>query len=158
IIVVLGLNFGAPAGAQAAGLRDQDPYAGYYYPIPAQIEDVRSPAHPLPGVNRTRRIAFITHIVTDMMSKPFPPTVTLFAQGRDAEQLIIISNREGRLNTLYRVRALLALLTASARVSPIFRELNVEDRFTFIDLAKMLGFSRLTLSDGDRFAHQIRIE
>ena len=70
-------------------------------------------------------------------------------------KLIIVSNVEGRLDTIYRVRAYLATLTSSARVTPIFRELQVEDWFTFLDLAKLLGFERVTISDGRDFAHQI---
>jgi hypothetical protein len=62
---------------------------------------------------------------------------------------------EDRLGTIYRVRALLATLTASARMTPIFRENGVEDLLTFLDLLKMLGFKQITVSDGDKFAHQI---
>ena len=49
-------------------------------------------------------------------------------------------------------------LTAMARLLPIFREFGVQDRFTFFDLAKIMGFSRITVSDGRAFAHQITIE
>ena len=66
--------------------------------------------------------------------------------------------RDDTYNTLYRMRALLAMLTARARTTPIFREYQVEDVFTFLDLLKLLGFRQITVTDGDRFAHQIRIE
>jgi len=37
----------------------------------------------------------------------------------------------------------------------MFGELQVEDVFAFLDLLKILGFTQLTINDGDTFAHQI---
>ena len=64
----------------------------------------------------------------------------------------------GRIDTLYRARAIFANMTAVARVMPLFRELGVEDWFTFFDLAKLLGFERITITDGRDFAHQVTID
>ena len=50
------------------------------------------------------------------------------------------------------------MLTAAARMTPIFRKHQVEDVFTFFDLLKLQGFERLTISDGKDFSHQIRFE
>ncbi|MCZ6607252.1 MAG: molybdopterin-guanine dinucleotide biosynthesis protein A, partial [Alphaproteobacteria bacterium] len=75
-----------------------------------------------------------------------------------AQKLIIVSNQAGRLDTIYRVRALLATLTSSARATPIFREYKVEDTFNFFDMVKMLGFELITVSDGDTFTHQVVIK
>jgi hypothetical protein len=49
-------------------------------------------------------------------------------------------------------------MTAVARLLPIFSQLGVEDYFTFFDLAKMLGFEQITISNGRDFAHQIIIQ
>ena len=54
--------------------------------------------------------------------------------------------------------ALLALLTAVARATPLFAQLGGEESFTFFDLLKILGFTQLTISDGETFAHQVTIE
>ena len=59
---------------------------------------------------------------------------------------------------IYQARAVLAQMTSIARTSPIFRENNVQDMFTFLDLARMLGFEELTISDGQSFAHRIAIK
>ena len=142
--------------AQAPGKADR--YVGYYYPEPAAIEVYHARAQVLPGADRRRRVGFIVAVVNDMLARPYPPTASLFAKGAEAEKLIIVSNEVGRLNTIYRVRALLATLTSSARATPIFRDYQVEDLFTFLDMAKMLGFERITVSDGDTFTHQIVIE
>jgi hypothetical protein len=55
------------------------------------------------------------------------------------------------------MRALLAMLTATVRQTDLFRALEVDDLFTFIDLLKMLGFKQLTLSNGRDFAHTVFI-
>ena len=132
-----------------------DKYVGYYYPKPAAIEIYKARAAVLPGANRKRRIAFIVHVVNERLQRPYPPTYSLFPKGGRAHKLIIVSNLPGQLNTIYRVRALLATMTSVARSLPIFREHSVENDFTFLDLMKMLGFESVTVSDGESFTHQI---
>ncbi len=150
-----------PAAAQDKAAQDQaaqdkaDRYVGYYYPKPAAIETYKARAAVLPGANRKRRIAFIVAVVNERLQRPYPPTYSLFAKGGRAQKLIIVGNLPGRLNTIYRVRALLATMTSVARTLPIFRQHGVEDDFTFLDLMKMLGFESVTVSDGESFTHQI---
>ena len=132
-----------------------DRHAGYYYPAPGSVHVYTARAHTLPDMNRRRRIAFVISMVTDSLTKPYAPAYAFFAKGDNAEKLIIVSNQAGQLDTVYRARALLATMTSIARTMPIFREYQVEDWFTFLDLAKMLGFEKVTLSDGDAFTHQV---
>ncbi len=146
------------AFAPAAAKEKTDKHAGYYYPKPVSVEVYRSRARTLPEVNRRQRIAFVTGVVNGMLNRPYPPVAAFFAKGSKAQKLIIVSNHAGRLNTVYRARALLATLTASARTTPIFREYNVEDTFNFFDMAKMLGFELITVSDGDTFTHPVVIK
>ena len=142
-----------PAPSAAA-----DRHAGYYYPPPASTEVYKSRARTLDGVDRKTRIAFVINVVEQMNAKPYPPGLSFFAKGDEAEKLILVSNFEGRLNTVYRARALLAALTSVARTTPIFVQNKVEDILTFLDLVKMLGFTQITVSDGDSFAYQVKIQ
>ena len=153
ITVVIALAF-APAVAN----EKTDRHVGYYYPKPASVEVYRSRARTLPEANRRQRIGFVTGVVNGMLNRSYPPVAAFFAKGRQAQKLIIVSNRPGRLDTVYRVRALLATLTSSARATPIFREYKVEDTFNFFDMVKMLGFELITVSDGDTFTHQVVIK
>ncbi len=152
--VLLGLALAAWAVPATA---ENDRHAGYYYPKPETIEEWTSRAVTLPDSNRGRRIAFVTALTNEVLSKPYPPQFVMFAKGGEAEKLIIIGLYDNGYNTLYRARALLAELTAVARLSPIFREYNVESIFTFFELLKLLGFKQVTVSDGDEFAHQVKI-
>lgn len=150
LILALGLLSPAVAGA--------DRHAGYYYPIPATSEVYEAHATTLPDANRKRRILFVTELTNQMLANPYPPPVAIFAKGAEAEKLIITSLYEDGYNTMYRMRGLLAMLSARARVTPIFKEFEVQDLFTFFDLLKLLGFELVTVTDGDRFAHQIKIK
>ena len=142
-----------PAAASA-----DDRHAGYYYPEPASRETYKARARTLAGADRTRRIAFVTGVTLEQRARPHPPVLAMFAKGEEAEKLIIVGLVDGRMNTIYRARAVLAMLTAVARATPIFQEYRVEEIFTFLDLCKMLGFQQITISDGKDFAHRILIE
>jgi hypothetical protein len=134
-----------------------DNHAGYYYPEPATSEVYEARALSMPESSRKTRIAFVTGITNEQNKSPYPPQAAIFAKGSEAEKLIIIGLEDGRIDTIYRARAIFAQLTAVARLLPLFSELGVEDYFTFFDLAKMLGFDQITISNGREFAHQVFI-
>lgn len=134
-----------------------DRHAGYYYPATSS-ETYKARARTLAGADRTQRIAFVTGVTLQQRERPHPPVLAMFAKGDKAEKLIIVGLVDGRMDTIYRARAVLAMLTAIARTTPIFQEYQVEEIFTFLDLCKMLGFKQVTISDGKDFAHQILIE
>jgi hypothetical protein len=104
------------------------------------------------------RIGFVTGITNDQFNKPYAPTVAIFAKGDQAEKLIIVALEDGRLDTIYRARAVFANMTAAARLLPAFAQMGVADYFTFFDLAKMLGFKQITISNGRDFAHQVLLK
>ena len=135
-----------------------DRHAGYYYPAPQTREVYEARATTLPDASRKRRILFVTELTNQMMNNPYPPPFVVFAKGARAEKMIITSLYADGYNTLYRMRALLALLSARARSTPIFTECQVEDLFTYLDLLKLLGFERLTVTDGENFSHQIELK
>jgi len=141
-----------------AALAD-DRHADYYYPAPQTSETYVARASVLPEASRRSRIAFVTHVMNEMIRKnPYPPQYAIFAKGEEAEKMIIVGIAGDSYDTIYRMRALLAILTAVARTTPLFKEERVEDYYTYLDLCKMLGFKLLTVSDGRKFAHQIKIE
>jgi len=150
------LVFGLAAAAKAA--EGDDRHAGYYYPEPTSSEVYEARALTVPEATRKGRIAFVTGITNEQNKAPYPPTAAIFAKGSEAEKLIIVALDDGRIDTLYRARAIFAQMTAVARLLPIFAQLGVEDYFTFFDLAKMLGFEQITISNGRDFAHQITIQ
>ena len=141
----------------AAPAAAADRHAGYYYPSPTS-ETYVSRALTLAEAGRASRIAFVTGITGEQLSRPYPPQYAVFAKGEVAEKLIIVALNDGAIASLYQARALLAQLTAVARATPLLRTLAVEDIFTFFDLAKLLGFNQITISDGQTYAHQVKLQ
>lgn len=144
-------------GAGAAQAQEPDRHAGYYYPEPETSEAYQARVPILPGSDRTRRIGFVTVMTNEMLKNPYPPQFAIFAKGAEAEKLIIVGLNENSYNTIYRARALFAMMTAIARSTQLFREQAESDRYTFFDLAHLLGFEQITFSDGASFAHRIEL-
>ena len=60
--------------------------------------------------------------------------------------------------TIYRISAVLANMTTMARLSSFFTERTVAEDANFFDLLKMMGFTKLTVSDGDKITHHVTIK
>jgi hypothetical protein len=137
--------------------RAQDRHEGYYYPPITSEETYHARALVMDNASRQTRIGFIVAQNSGQRQQKYAPRFAIFAKGKEAEKLIILGLDEDGFATLYRARGMLAQLTASARGSTLFRNLAVEDLFTFFDLAKMLGFIQITVSDGRSYAHRIEL-
>lgn len=126
----------------------EDRHAGYYYPPPTSTETYEARALTLGDSDREQRIGFAIIMAGELLSQPYAPNYAVFAKGEEAEKLIIVELQDGRLNTIYRARALFATLTTVARATELFQDYGVQDVFTFFDLLKLLGFTQVTISDG----------
>lgn len=151
------LAMAAVLAATSSMAAAQDRHAGYYYPQPASEEVYEARVPTLPDSDRHRRIGFVTGVTAGQTERPYPPITAMFAKGAEAEKLILIGLQDGPMDTLFRARAMLALLTATARTTPVFQDIDPEGRYTFLDLLKLLGFEHITLSDGRDWAHRILI-
>jgi hypothetical protein len=156
-LVLLGLLAVLPPAARGEE-PNEDRYIGYYYPAPDSREVYRARSETIPEASRPVRVGFVTGVAAKRAQRAYAPPYVFFAKGEEAEKLIIVALQDGPIDTLYRARAVLAELTAMARTLPVFAEFGARDRFTFFDLAKILGFKRITITDGRDFAHQVIIE
>jgi hypothetical protein len=148
----------AAFGALPSPARADDAQVGYYYPKPQTVEHYRARVATLPESDRNRRLAFVTGLSKANDTRPYAPTYIVFAKGDDSDKLIIVGTMDGELNTLYRSRALLASLTAAARLTEFFQKNSIAEYATFLDFMKLLGFKEVTVTNGVAFAHQIKIE
>ena len=151
-IIVLGFGLAVSPGWA------EDRHAGYYYPEPQSTEVYHARVDELPNADRRTRIAFVTGIAAQQQRNPYAPTFHLFAKGDDGEKLIIVATGAGHYRTVYQLRGLLATLTAVARSTPVFLDHAAPENLTFLDLCKMLGVKQLTMTDGDKVAHQFTIQ
>ena len=132
-----------------------DSHAGYYYPAPQSSETYISSLNTLPNVSKRSRIGFIIGLTKQQLERGYAPTYHIFAKGYHAQKLIVVATGGDRYNTLFRLRALLAAMTSQARTSPLFAQSRQPENLNFFDLARMAGFTQITISDGDKLAHRI---
>src|SRR5476651_1567783 len=148
----------APAAKPAAPSTSDERYSGYYYPKPSSTETFSSQLQTIAGVDRQQRIQFVTVVSQGTLQSNYRVPYAVFAKGDKADHLIVVGLQSGELNTIYRVRALLSNMTTMSRTSPFFQEHTVAEDATFFDLLKILGFTDVTVTDGDKFAHQVTIK
>ena len=147
-----------PAAAAATPKADEDKYVGYYYPKPTAIETYTSPMQTIAGAERAQRVQFATVVSQGTIQSAYRVPYAVFAKGEKADKMIIVGMQGGELNTVYRMRALLANMTTMSRLSPFFQERTIAEDANFFDLLKLLGFQQITISDGDKFTHQVNIK
>jgi len=157
VVIWLVAGLGAVFDAPPAVAQPADRHEEYYYPKVSSRETYVSRARVMDDSDRARRLGFVSGLTQQLADMPYAPTYAIFAKGGEADRLIIVAYGEGQLNTIYRARALFASLTSLSRLTTLFRELQVEELFTFFDLCKLLGFRTITISDGALFAHQVTL-
>jgi hypothetical protein len=147
-----------PAQAPPPKPAAEDKYIGYYYPKPTTIETFDSSLQTIANIDRAQRVQFVTVVSQGTIQSAYRVPYAVFAKGEKADRMIIVGMQQGELNTLYRMRALLANMTTMSRLSPFFQERTVAEDATFFDLLKLLGFKQLTITDGDKLTHQVTIK
>jgi hypothetical protein len=164
--LAVGLLLAASASAQtkpaaakpAATTPSEDRYIGYYYPKPSSTEVFESQMQTIASMDRAQRIQFVTVVSQGTIQSAYRVPYAVFAKGEKADKMIIVGLQAGELNSIYRMRALLANMTTMSRLSPFFQEKTVAEDATFFDLLKLLGFQTLTITDGDKLTHQVTIK
>ena len=147
-----------PAAATPATPPGEDRYVGYYYPKPTSTEVFESQMQTIATMDRPQRIQFVTIVSQGTIQAAYRVPYAVFAKGDKGDKMIIVGMQAGELNTVYRMRALLANLTTMSRLSPFFQEKTVAEDATFFDLLKLLGFVSVTITDGEKTTHQVTIK
>ncbi|MBY8976592.1 hypothetical protein KHP62_12285 [Rhodobacteraceae bacterium NNCM2] len=135
---------------------DQENY--YYPPINSEEVFARSMTDTAPPSSRGVRVAFMTEITKAQLAAPETPRFAIFAKGAEAEHMIIVALDDQVFKTLFRARAVLAQLTSNARGTEFFVKSGIADRATWFDLAKLLGFEDIVITDGNLWSHLIKLE
>lgn len=131
---------------------------GYYYPEIGSEEVFRRDMIEGPPTDREVRVRFITQITKAQLAAPENPPFVIFEKGSESQHMIIVALNDDVFRSLHRARAVLAQLTANARGTEFFRETGLDTRATWFDLAKMLGFEDVVISNGVTWAHRVILE
>jgi hypothetical protein len=143
--------------ATGAAAQDAD-REGYYYPPVTSEEVFVRDLVDTPPADRAVRTNFMTEVTKAQLAAPESPRFAIFAKGDDAEHMIIVALDDEIFRTVFRARALLAQLTANARGTKFFIDSNLQFTATWFDLAKMLGFQDIVISDGATWSHRIALQ
>ena len=144
--------------AAMTGTATADSRSGYYYPAITSEEVFARSFQQTPPADREVRINFVTQITKAQLEAPENPRFSVFAKGQRAQHMIIVALDDEIFRTLYRARAQLAQLTANARSTDFFINNNIQFRATWFDLAKLLGFEDIVISDGVIWSHKIVLD
>ncbi len=151
-VIAVSLAAASPGGAARAAGKDS-----YYYP-PVNSEEVFARQRAaVPLADRTVRVGFVTQITKAQLAAPESPRFVIFAKGDEAQHMIIIALDDEVFKTIYRARAVLAQLTSNVRGADLFVN-RIQDHATWFDLAKMLGFEDMVISDGATWSHRVIFE
>jgi hypothetical protein len=142
----------------AAPARADDKRAGYYYPPITSEETFSRTINDAPPASRAIRIGFITEVTKAQYAAPEAPEYAIYAKGSEADHMIIVALDDDVFRSLFRARAVMAQLTSNARGTDFFRNNELQFVATWFDLAKMLGFKDIVISDGVTWSHKIHIE
>ena len=149
-IICAAVMYGLAETATAEDRRE-----GYNYPPIASEEVFIREIAARPQSNRAVRTNFINEITRAQLAAPANPRFVIFAKGSDAEHMVIVALDDDIFKTLYRARAQLAQLTANARSTDFFKAEDLQFTATWFDLAKLMGFEDIVISDGDQWSHKI---
>ncbi len=136
----------------------EDRREGYYYPPITSEEVFDRKIAGVPKAVGAVRTAFITEITQGQLRSPTKPRIAIFGKGGETQHLIIVALDDEVFGTLFRARGVMAQLTAHARTTPFFKKNGIQFAATWFDLAKILGFEDIVLTDGKSWAHRINIE
>lgn len=145
-------------GATGLKAQDLDTREGYYYPRVETHEVFSRSLGNTPPASRAIRTNFITEITKAQLAAPENPRIAIFAKGGRAQHMIIVALDDEIFKTLFRARAQLAQLTSNARGTDFFIDNNIQFHATWFDLAKLLGFEDIVISDGTSWAHRVTLE
>ena len=142
----------SPGGEAWAGGRDS-----YYYPAVDSEEVFTRDLTMAPAAGRAVRVGFTTQVTKSQLAAPESPRFVIFAKGDEAQHMIIVALDDEVFKTIYRARAVLAQLTSNARGAELFIN-EIRDDATWFDLAKLLGFKDMVISDGATWSHRVIFE
>jgi hypothetical protein len=148
----------APPSLSRDGEPADDHHVGYYYPKPITTEIWPARTDTMRDADKLKRVGLALAIERGLLQAPYPPPYVVFAKGDDGDKMIVVALNDQVLGTTYRIRAVLAMLTAQSRLTPVFQQNTMAEDATFLDLLKLFGFKQITLTDGARIAHQIVIK
>lgn len=128
--------------------------AGLYFPAPTSFEEPQIRFPTLEGVGPAQRRLFVDQV--NLAASESSRSVSIVAQavGEDHGTLVFIILGGHSEPTTYLAKAFLARMTSVSRFTPAIAEMGLSEEFDIYNVAAVLGFQRIVVSDGRAFSHQ----
>ncbi len=152
------LTLAALAVSLVAGQAVAEDREGYYYPPITSEEVFARTMMDVPPADREARVRFVINATRTLVKASGAPRYVIFEKGGQAQHMIILALDDEVFGTLYRARAVLAQLTARIRGSEFFEKTGLMSEATWFDMAKLLGFEDVVVSDGRNWAHRVVLQ
>jgi hypothetical protein len=152
--------FAGTTNASATGAPpsvDKQAGASVFFPPPTSTE-MRKPRFELnvdPDPARRQFFADQMNLATSTPSRPLP--IIVQAVGPDQRTLVFTMLEANSEPTPYLARAFLARITSLVRVAPALAEMGISQDFDVYDMAGVLGFTSIVVTDAKKFAHEVRL-
>lgn len=132
--------------------------SGLFYPAPISFDEPEIRFGLISGVGLTERQFFADQINLAATSpqRTLPIVAQSVGDGRKTLVLLVLGT-EGP-TTGYMSRALLARLTSVTRFAPAIAEMGLSSEFDIYNMAAVLGFERIVVTDGRTFAHEAKLK
>lgn len=130
---------------------------GKYYPPISSVETPNVRFGQMAGVGPQERQFFTDQINLAASTPGRSVPIVAQAVGENNNTLVFIYlDAEGSM-TPYLARGILARLTSVTRFAPAISEMGISSEFDIYNMASVLGFARIIVTDGRDFAHEARL-
>lgn len=147
----------ADTPALPASAIDEATGVGRYYPPASSVETPNILFERMEGVGPQQRQSFADQINLAASAPGRTVPIVVQAVGADKQTLVFLYiGAEGPM-TPYLARGILARLTSITRAAPAIAEMGLSSEFDVYNMAAVLGFSRVIVTDGRDFAHQANL-
>lgn len=149
------------SGPPDASLRAEDEGRDFYYGGRVNAFRYDSPLAPREAITPAQRRAFFDRLAGLLLGTEGFQNFSMFVIGEAWDHLIVVSTTTGQFGNEFQARSFLSALLPIIRVNNLApngaREVAAQAS-NFYDLASALGLTRVTVSEGDLFTLEARLE
>jgi hypothetical protein len=154
----------SPLNAEVAGAQSRNPKgvdvqtgAGIYFPAIASTDNPEIRFSPMANSGPQQRQTFVDQINLAAIGAEQPLPIIFQAVGADRKTLVVTNIETDEPMTAYIARAMLARITSVTRFLPAIQEMGLSSEFDIYNMGAVLGFERIVVTDGRRFAHEAQL-
>lgn len=130
---------------------------GLYYPKVTVSEQPEIRFGPILGAGPQERQFFVDQINRASTTSERDIAIVVQAVGTENKTLLLMPlGREGR-PTAYIAKAMLARITSVLRFAPAITEMGISQEVDVYNMAAIMGFERIVVTDGRAFAYQANV-